>query len=70
MYFQKVINRKTVLKKLVFVGVLKVITKIAGSGSASDPHHADPDQNPDPLIRGMDCGPWIHTKLSWILNTG
>jgi hypothetical protein len=37
----------------------------------SDPH-PDPDLNPDPLVRGMDPRIRIrlHTKMSWIRNTG
>jgi hypothetical protein len=34
MYLQKVISTTT-LKKIFFVGILKVLTKIAGSGSIS-----------------------------------
>jgi hypothetical protein len=38
--------------------------KIAGSGVRT--------QDPNPLIRGMDPRIWIriHTKMSWIRNTG
>jgi hypothetical protein len=58
MYLQKVISRKTFVKKLVFVGVLKAKTKIAGSRSASGygesiTHRhksADPDPDPDQKV--------------------
>ncbi len=28
------------------------------------------DPNPDPFVRGMDPRIRIHTKMSWIRNTG
>jgi hypothetical protein len=42
-------------KTLFFVGLLKV---------------NDKTRNPDPLVKGMDPRIWIHTKMSWICNTG
>jgi hypothetical protein len=30
----------------------------------------DPNLDPDPLVRGMDPRIRIHTKMSWIRNTG
>jgi hypothetical protein len=30
----------------------------------------DPHPDPDPLVRGMDPRILIHTKISWICNTG
>jgi hypothetical protein len=30
---------------------------------------ADPDPNPDPLVRGLDTQIRIHIKMSWIRNT-
>jgi hypothetical protein len=30
----------------------------------------DPDPNPETLVRGMDPRIQIHTKMSWIRNTG
>jgi hypothetical protein len=51
MYLQKEISRKTFFK-LVFVGILKVNDKRAGSGSISQRHgYADPDPDPDPHHR-------------------
>ncbi len=48
------------------------MTKITGSGSRI--LLQDPDPNPDPLVRGMDpriqIRIRIHTKMSWIRNTG
>jgi hypothetical protein len=66
------------LIKFVFfvVGILKVNDEIAGSGSGNrirepDPNpDTNPDTNPDPLVRGMDPRIRIHTKMSWIRNTG
>ncbi len=33
---------------------------------------SDPHLDPDPLVRGMNprIRIWIHTKISWIRNTG
>ncbi len=62
-YLQKVISRKTsIKKKLFFVGVLKV----------NDENSRVLIQDPDPLVRGMDprIRIRIHTKMSWIRNTG
>ncbi len=56
---QKVIWRKTFFLNLFFVCILKV------NDESKDPH---PD--PDPLVRGMDPRIRIHTKMSWIRNTG
>jgi hypothetical protein len=39
------------------------MTKIAGSGSGSE-------SDPNPLVRGMDPRIRIHTRMSWIWNTG
>jgi hypothetical protein len=57
MYLQKIISRKNVLTKLVFVGILKV------NDENSKIRIQYPDPDPDPLVRGMD------TKMSWIRNT-
>jgi hypothetical protein len=49
MYLQKVLSRKTVLKILVFCCSLEVMTKIAGSGSASgsiSQRHGSADPDP------------------------
>jgi hypothetical protein len=44
MYLQKGISRNNFKKNQFFVGILKVKTKIAGSGSISQRHRsADPD---------------------------
>jgi hypothetical protein len=59
MYLQKVIIRKNCVKKLVFAGILKSITILAGSGSISQ-RHGSPD--PDPPKNVMDpqhCLPGI-----------
>jgi hypothetical protein len=60
MYLQKVISKKTNF----FVGLLKV----------NDEKWQDSDPNPDldPLVRGMDprIRIRIHTKMSWVRNTG
>jgi hypothetical protein len=55
MYLQKVISRKTFVKNLFFVGVLKV--------------NDEKKQDPDPVVRGMDPRIRIRTKMSWIRNT-
>jgi hypothetical protein len=66
MYLQKVISRKNKNKKLFFVGTLKVYDE------NSRIRIQDPDL--DPLVRGMDpriqSRIRIHTKMSWIRNTG
>jgi hypothetical protein len=41
--------------------------KIEGSDPHSDPI---PNPDPDPLVRGVDPRIRIHTKMSWIRNTG
>jgi hypothetical protein len=57
MYLQKEISRKTFFK-YVFVGILKVNDKRAGSGSISQRHgSADPD--PDPHQNVMDPQHWL-----------
>ncbi len=55
----KVISRNK--KKLFLVDILKVYDK--NSRIRSDP-------DPDPLVRGMDPQIRIHTKTSWIRNSG
>jgi hypothetical protein len=47
---------------LFFVGILKV------NDEKSRIRIQDPD--PDPLVRGMDPRIRIHSKMSWIRNTG
>jgi hypothetical protein len=70
MYLQKVISRKNCVKiknKILnnfFAGILNV------NEANSRIQIQDPDQNPDPLVRGMDPRIRIHTKMSWIRNTG
>jgi hypothetical protein len=60
MYFQKVISNKNFFKKFSFLlASLKKMTKIAGTGSGSDP-----------FVRGTDQRIRIHTKMSCIRNTG
>jgi hypothetical protein len=49
------------LKKF-FVGILKV------NDEKSRIRIQDPD--PDPVVRGMDLRIRIHSKMSWIRNTG
>ncbi len=52
MYLLKVISRKLGEKKISFyVGALKVMTKIAGSGSISQ-RHGSGDPDPDPHQNG------------------
>ncbi len=62
MYLQKVIAEKNSLKKLVFIGILKV------NDENSRIRIQDPDPNPypDPLVRGMDpqIQIRIHTEMS------
>jgi hypothetical protein len=65
MYLQKVISRKNKIINLFFVGILKVYDE----NSRNRIQDLDPDPNPDPLVRGMDPGIRIHTKMSWIRNT-
>ncbi len=50
---------------MFFVGILKVYEE----NSRNRIQDLDPDPNPDPLVRGMDPGIRIHTKMSWIRNT-
>ncbi len=57
MYLQKVLRRKNCVKKLVFVGILKV------NDENSRIQIQDHDQDPDPLVRGMDPRIRIHTKM-------
>jgi hypothetical protein len=52
------------LPKIVFVGILKV------SNEKSRIRIQDPDPNLDPLVRVMDPRIRIHSKMSWIQNTG
>jgi hypothetical protein len=61
MYLQKVICRKTFFK-LVFCWRLE--------GQLFELQDPDPHRDPDPLVRGMDPRIRIHTKTSWIRNTG
>ncbi len=58
MYLQKVISSKPLCKNLVFCW------RLEGQWRKQQ----DPD--PDPLVRGMDPRVRIHTKMSWIRNTG
>jgi hypothetical protein len=48
---------------------MKIAGSASGSGSISQRHGSA-----DPLVRGMDrrihIRIWIHTKMSWIRNTG
>jgi hypothetical protein len=64
MYLQKVISRKNKIKNLFFVGILKVYDE--------NSRIRIQDAVPDPLVRGMDprIRIRIHTKMSWIRNTG
>jgi hypothetical protein len=55
----KSISRKNCVKKLVFVGILKV----------NDENSRIRMQDPDPLVRGMDPRIRIHSKMSGIRNT-
>ncbi len=55
-------QKKIVLKNYFFAGILKV------NEENSKIRFQDPD--PDPLVRGMDPRIRIHTKMSWIRNTG
>jgi hypothetical protein len=55
-------QKKLYEKISFFAGILKV------NDENSRPRIQDPD--PDPLIRGMDQRIRIHTKMSWIRNTG
>jgi hypothetical protein len=48
MYLQKVISRKTILKKYFCVGILKV------NDENSRIWLQDPDPDPNPLVSGMD----------------
>jgi hypothetical protein len=61
MYLQKVISRK-LFEKLVFCWHLE------------GQRRKEQDPDPDPLVKGMDPRTqiwiWIHTKMSWIRNTG
>ncbi len=61
-------QKKNKIKKLFFVGILKVYDE----NSRIRIRIRDPD--PDPLVRGMDprirIRIRIHTKMSWIQNTG
>jgi hypothetical protein len=65
MYLQKIISRKYNLKKLFFVGILKVYD----DNSRIRIQDPDPNPDPDPLVRGMDPRIRIHTKMSWIRNS-
>ncbi len=62
MYRQKVTSKKNCVKKLVFCWHLE------GQWQNSRMRIQDPD--PDPLVRGIDPRIRIHTKMSWIRNTG
>jgi hypothetical protein len=68
MYLQKVTSRKNCVKKLAFAGILKVSDENS-SIRIQDP---DPNPDPDPLVRGIypRIRIRIHTKMSWIRNTG
>jgi hypothetical protein len=57
-------------QKMFFVGILKVNDEKSRI-RIQDPD-PDPDSNPDPLVRGMDprIRIRIHSKMSWIRNTG
>jgi hypothetical protein len=61
MYLQKLISRKTLYKKIIFL--------LASWRSMTKKQNTDP--HPDPLVRGMDPRIRIrfHPKMSWILNT-
>jgi hypothetical protein len=60
MYLQNVHKQKNFFINKFFVTVLKV----------NDEKEQDLDPHPDPLVRGMDPQIRIHTKMSWIRNTG
>jgi hypothetical protein len=58
-------KQKKLSKKLFFLlASRRSMTKIAGSGSRNRV------KDPDPLVRGMYPRIRIHTKMSWIRNTG
>jgi hypothetical protein len=65
MYLQKVKCTKNFFKLNLFERFLKVF-KVNDENSQIRSH--DPD--PDPLVKGMDLRIRIHTKISWICNTG
>jgi hypothetical protein len=56
------VNVPSKINKQEKIRILKV------NDENSRPRIQDPD--PDPLIRGMDQRIRIHTKMSWIRNTG
>jgi hypothetical protein len=60
MYLQKEISRKHFKKYFFFVGVLKV----------NDKNNSIWIRIRINFVRGMDPRIWIHTKMSWIRNTG
>jgi hypothetical protein len=55
MYLQKVLSRKT-----FFFNIFFIFLKVNDENS----------RDPDPLVRGMDPRIRIHSKMSWIRNTG
>ncbi len=67
MYSQKVVSSKFI-KKLFFVGILKVNDENSRIRIQDQDPYPNPD--PDPLVRGMDprIRIRIHTKMSWIRN--
>jgi hypothetical protein len=68
MYLQNVISRKNCVKNYFFAGILKVMTKTAGSGSIIQRHgSADPDppqnvMDPQHCPKDMDFSPRKRNK--------